>query len=396
MLYLSQLLNKTLYYQKKSFGKIVDMAVSENRPVPPVSKIVVRNSGKKKITIPPSAIMVENNKLVLKTQDLPFLPYDEKDFYLREDLLDKQVIDMDGRRLVRVNDVLLESNGEIKVVGIDVGLSGVFRRLGLGRVISTKTKILPWAIIEAFDYQTGSIKIKLTQNKLNSFHPSEIADILEQVGTKERLGLVEVLDAKKAARTIEELDNQTQMSILEQLAPHPLQEIVNKMKLSEIADVFYKLNPLRTKEISNVLGQEKARNVERLSRFSDDVAGGLMDPYFHQELGTKTVKELLTSLQEQAIRPEAIVVTDETDKLVGVIYARYLINTDPLALLKDIIPHKMFVYPDAGFSRILRLFSQYNLRVLPVVDKNKKIIGIIRIDKILETIEQEEEENEYI
>src|SRR6266550_6975257 len=130
MLYLSQLLNKPIYSEGKTFGKIADMAIFENRPNPPVSKLEIR-VGKKKITIPPQAVALKNNRLVLKRGQIPHMPFDNKDFYLAGDLLDKQVIDIDGRRLVRVNDVLLEDEGELKVVGIDVGTAGILRRLGM-------------------------------------------------------------------------------------------------------------------------------------------------------------------------------------------------------------------------------------------------------------------------
>ncbi|MCL4415473.1 MAG: hypothetical protein M1365_02040, partial [Actinobacteria bacterium] len=232
---------------------------------------------------------MENNHFILNTQDV-FLPYDEKDFYLNEDLLDKQVIDIDGKRLVRVNDVLLENNGGINVIGIDIGTGGIIRRLGLGQFIHLKSKTLPWGLIEAFDYNTGAIRISLTQNRLNKFHSSEIADIIEQAGIKERLGIVGVLDVKKAARAIEELNNETQVSILQQISTNLFKNIIGKMLLSEIADVFYRLNPLRVTQILNELGQEKTTKIEKLSKFSNNVAGGIMDTLYYQINSDLTIK----------------------------------------------------------------------------------------------------------
>lgn len=395
MLYLSQLLNKTIYFQDKPFAKLIDLSVSENRPVPAVSKIVFKKNDKK-LTITPSVISFENGRFILKTQDVPFLPYDEKDFYLNEDLLDKQVIDIDGRRLVRVNDVLLESNGEMRAMGIDIGFSGILRRLGLERLIPLKNKTLPWSVIEAFDFQTGAIRIKLTQDRLNTFHPAELADILEELGIKERLGVFEVLDAQKAAEAIEEADTQTQSSILEDLKPENLKKIVEKMPVSEIADLVYKVNPLRIVEIFKSLDTEKVQKVERLSVFPDDTAGGLMDLSFCLINGEKTVKEALSSLSEQGLKPEVVVVANGNNRTLGIIYAKAFINIDPLALLKDVISERKFVSPEASFGEILRLFSQYNLRILPVVDKDKKILGIITIDTILSRIEEEKEKNELL
>lgn len=395
MLYLSQLIGKYIYYRDEKYGKLIDLAVDENRAVPSVSKVLINKNGKK-FSITPSALVIkEDEKIVVKDVNVPLFPYDVKNFYLNEDLLDKQVIDMDGRRLVRVNDVMLETNGIIKVIGIDIGFSGILRRLNLEWLIKLKPKTLPWSIIEAFDYQTGDIKLRLTQHRLNKFHPSEIADILEQAGAKERLGIVEVLDAKQAARAIEELDNEAQASILKQVALNPFKKIVSLMKLSELADVFNRLGNRRKEEIDTILGEEKYKRVEKLAEFSQDVAGGLMDTMFYQTDENITVKELLADFAAQSIKPESIVITTGNKKFVGTLDARILVNMDSLALLKDLVFQKKFVYSHASFFQILKLFSQYNLRILPVINSEKQVIGIIKIDHILQLLEERELRDEF-
>ncbi|MDP2638223.1 MAG: CBS domain-containing protein [Candidatus Levybacteria bacterium] len=395
MLYLSQLLNKTIYYQGKPFGKLLDVAILENRPVPPISKLMIKKDNKK-LTIAPE-IEIINDRIELKTQKVPFLPYDINDFYLNEDLLDKQVIDVDGRRVVRVNDILLENNGKLKVIGIDVGIAGILRRLGLGKLISKKTKTLPWSLIEAFDYQTGAVKISLTESRLNNFHPSELADIIEEVGTKERLGIFDVLDAQKAAATIEETDTQTQASIIENLSPSHLKEIVRKMLVSKIADVFYKVNPLRIREILTSVDSEKAQKIQRLSVFPDNVAGRLMEELgSYQFNGEKTVKEVLSIIIKEGIKQEAIIVTNGNERVSGIVYLKDLLGLDPLAKLKDVISERKFVYPEQDFSHILRIFAHYNLHILPVVDKEKHLLGTITIDTILAKIEEQREQNDLL
>jgi len=395
MLYLSQIINKNVYFQQKKYGKIVDAAVFENFPSPSLSKIVIKR-GKKKITVPPNALEIHTKGSILKTEDFPVLPFDERDFYLNEDLLDKQVIDIDGKRLVRVNDILLERNGEIKVVGIDIGTAGLLRRLHLSKLIKMEPKILPWQMIEAFDYETGNIKIKVTQTRLNTLHPSELADILEEVGTKERLAIVESLGSEKAALAIEETEDKTQEAILEQLPPSFLEKVVNRMHVSEIADVFYKLNPLRITEILKLIGGEKAATVEKLVNFPEDTAGGLMHLNYYVVDGDKTVKEILAQLISEEIKPEAVLITNGNNRFVGVLYVKDLLDKDHLAQLKDIVSERKFIYPNVDFKKILQVFTEYNLRVLPVVDKEKKPIGVITIDAILARIEEVNREYEGI
>lgn len=394
-MYLSQLLDRKVYYKGKVFGQIKDAVVLETQPNAPLSKLVIKKKGKK-LTISSEAIDLKPRKAILKSIETPLLPYDENDFYLKEDLLDKQVIDTDGKRLVRVNDILLEQNGELKAIGIDIGFAGILRRLNMDALIKKQPRVLPWEMIEAFDYQTGDIKIKLTESKLNSFHPAEMADILEEVGTKERLSLLETLHPDKAALAIEEANEETQGAILEQLAESPLKTIVEKMHLSEIADIVYKLNPLRITEILKLLGSEKTETINRILTFGDNTAGGLMILDYYKTDGGISVKELYTSLNEMSIKPETVVVTNGNEKIVGTLYTRDLLNIDNLALLKDIVSDRKFTYPFVGFTQILRMFTQYNLRALPVVDKDKKPIGIITIDTVLSNIETQQEENDTL
>lgn len=393
MLYLSQLLNKKVYFQGKLFGKIIDMAVLETGKLPPISKIEIVQ-GKTKITIPPTALRIENGAIILTTNNIPHLPYDHKDLYLAEDLLDKQVIDVDGRRLVRVNDVVLENGHELRVTGIDIGFDGVLRRLGLG-MVKMQPQVLPWNVIEAFDYETGTIKIKVKQNNLSKLHPADLADILEDAGTKERVGILESLDAKQAARAIEEADEETQISILENLTPTALKSIINKMHIAELADVFHDINYEKAQEIQRVLGTDKAQKMKLLSAFSDNVAGGMMHESFLQQEGKRTVKELVNVLANMTYVPEVAIIT-HNERFAGTVKIKDLLHVDKLALLEDIISDKISVADNTPFEEIIRLFAQYNLRALTVTDIQKKPIGIIVIDEILKVIDEENERDENL
>ncbi|MEK7160138.1 MAG: CBS domain-containing protein [Patescibacteria group bacterium] len=393
MIYLSELLNKKVYFEKKVYGEMVDFAVLASSVNPSVSKIVIKKKSKK-ITISPSFISIKKFGAILTSEKAPELPFDEKEFFLNEDLLDKQVIDVDEKKLVRVNDVLFEGNGELKVIGIDIGFSGILRRLGVGRFINTAPKILPWQMIEAFDYQTGNVKLSLSQNKLNSMHPSEIADILEELGSKERKGIVESLEAEKAAKAIEEADFRTQEAILEELPSSVLKKIVDKMHVADIAELFYKLNPLRIREILKLMGTERAQKVERLIDFGNDKAGGTMRTGFVSFDGNITIKEAYNNLYKNTPKPEAIVVTNGNQKLIGIVYVKDILDIDSLALLKDVVTERKFVYPETDFNLVIKLFGRYNLRLLPVIDKEKKPIGVITAGIVLSKIEEKTREDE--
>ena len=388
MFYLSEVTNKKIVYQNRIVGKLLDLVVSEEN-APHVYKALIKKN-KKKYLLPLTHIEFRQNVWHIVKKDIEFAPYDDKLFYLAEDLLDKQVIDVNGRRLVRVNDVLIKQNGEYAIDGIDIGSSGIFRRLGLGNPFGLKNITLPWSYIEAFDYQTGDVKIKVSQNKLSTFHPAEIADILEEAGTKERLGIVESLDAKKAAAAIEEADEETQSAILEQVGQSTLKGIINRMHLSEIADVIHDLNPFTENQILATLGIEKAKRLKKLLIFEDDEAGGLMDLSFLSFDGGETVQDVLTFLGHENIKPETIIIVDSEKKLRGTVNLKNIITLPPLTLLTDTPMHAHFVYENESFSSIFQLFVEYNLRTLPVIAPDRTVIGLIKIDIVLSHIQQEE------
>lgn len=391
MMYLSQLLGKTLYKNDEPFAKVIDMTINEHELEPSVTKIELKK-GKRRIMIAASVAEAIGNHWQLKSNDISELPKEPNDYYLSEDLLDKQVIDVDGRRLVRVNDILLDDSDTLKVSGLDVGIGGILRRLGLGK-IRVADKVLPWKLIEAFDYDTGSIRIRLKQNSLNTFHPAEIANILEDVGTKERLGIVSSLDADRAAEAIEESDEETQVSILEGLTPARLKTVLNNMHVSEIADVLHEVNPDRIGEIQQILGAEKMQKVKGLSTFSDNVAGGLMhETFFLTDQSTK-IHEVEKQIHKLSNIPESILVTAE-EKFVGTVQTKDLIFADSEKSISEFISNGKYLQPDDTFTDILELFSQYNLRVIPVVDTTHQPIGVVLIDEVLKIIEEENQKDD--
>lgn len=372
---------------------MIDFGLQSRLQSPEVSTILLKNKSGK-FAVPITEAKYKEDAFYLP-KHFTSIPYNPEDFYLVEDLLDKQVIDITGKRMVRVNDVLLKENGGFKVSGIDISFAGILRRLGLGS-LPMRTVTIPWSAVEAFDYETGDIRIKLGKSNLNMLHPAELADILEEAGTKEREGIVEVLDVEKAADAIEEANSETQEAILEQLPAEQLKKILAQMQSSEIADIADDVNPEAFKRIIKLLSKEKAKRVERLMLFPDDVAGGLMQVAFFSVSGDKTIGETLGELSKIKVQPEAIIVINEEGKLLGQVHANELINVNPSTAIQDLITEPFSVHEDDVFSVIFRKFAQYNLRVLPVVDDDDNVIGVISIDAVMRRIEEEEEKDDTL
>ncbi len=391
MIYLSELLNQPIYYKKKLYGKALDFAVSSEKLKPRLTKIVTKLKGKK-VAIPFSSISFsENNVFYLRTKKFHRLPFGNGDLYLSEDLLDKQVIDVDGKRLVRVNDIILKKERGLLIEGIDISFSAISRRLGLGKIIRGKTIMLPWSLIEAFDYQTGDIKIKLSELKINTLRPADIADILEEVGTKERLGILEAVGSQKAASAIEKTDEGTQVAIIEQTPISKLGAILDRMPISEMADIFDEIKPAKRKVIIELLGKERAQQLKALLHFTNQVAGGLMNPIAFQIEQYKTIAELVILLPETKVNFDAIVVVDKKGKFCGTVHLKNIINKDPQTPLKKLISDKLSVPENYPYDGIIKLFGEYNLRILPITNRKHRPVGIVTIDSVLKKLNEDKE-----
>lgn len=392
MTFLSQIIKKPVFIDGTKYATLIDFGLPAKEQSPEIATVLLKNK-KGKFAVPIDQTSHKDGKFTLK-ENYTSIPYDPDDFYLAEDLLDKQVIDTSGKRMVRVNDVMLKENGGIKVSGIDVSFAGILRRLGMGSPFKIVT--VPWSAVEAFDYETGDVRIKLGKSNLNLLHPAEIADILEDAGTKEREGIVEALDAETAADAIEEANSETQEAILEQLPTGQLRKILAQMKSSEIADIADDVNPEAFQRIFKLLSSEKAKRVEKLMLFPDDVAGGLMQYTFYKVHEDKTIGETLGELSKLKEQPEAIIVIDDDDRLIGQVHANELLNATPGLKITDLVSQPFSVHEDENFSGIFRHFTHYNLRVLPVIDDDNKVIGVISIDAVMQRIEEEEEKDDAI
>ncbi|HSW97498.1 MAG TPA: CBS domain-containing protein, partial [Candidatus Saccharimonadales bacterium] len=156
------------------------------------------------------------------------------------------------------------------------------------------------------------------------------------------------------------------------------------------------VNPFTSHQILTTLSKEKASQVKKLSIFADDVAGGMMDTHFYKESGDKTLAETLKNVLTAEKKPEGIIVVDGEDKVIGVFPTESLLYLSQNTLLKDAVTQKQHVFEDTAFPKILRFFAEYNLRTLPVLSENKKVIGVISIDNILARIEEEEEREDAV
>ncbi|MGB8509343.1 MAG: CBS domain-containing protein, partial [Pyrinomonadaceae bacterium] len=314
---------------------------------------------------------------------------------LARDVLDKQLIDVDGKRVVRVNDVqLIEVAGEWRVTGADVSLQGLWRRLAPAGLTKSPrpVEVIDWADVGYLATDAAGIHLKSSQKKLTRLHPVEIARLAEALSYHQGAEVIESLDDETAAETLEEMDADDQVRIIDGMDEERAADILEWMSPDEAADLLGDLPEAKAEDLFHRMEGEEKADVAELLPYADDEAGGLMTTEFVTLPKDLTVGGALARLREMAETPNMIyylyVVEEEKSwKLSGVIALRSLILADPAAPLSDVMRDEFqFAHPKDSAREVAGRIAEYNLLALPVVDDVGDIAGIVTVDDAMELL----------
>ncbi len=326
------------------------------------------------------------------------------EIWLTRDLMDKQVIDTNDHRIVRVNDLELGKIGtDYSLINVDIGGRGLLRRLGMEdaaeRFARSFRRELPSREIAWSDVSFlpgGNIRLNVTRKQLNELHPADIAEILEDVGPRVAAELIRSLDNEKVADTLEELEPEFQAEVLEEFSDERAADIVEEMQPDDAADLLNEMDEERREDILNLMDKDDKAEVEELLVHAEDTAGGLMTTRYVTVPPGITAAEAMRLLRQSAAAREAetiyyVYVTDADELLHGVVSLSDLVLAEPDTLVDEIMhqhPVKVDVQLDRG--DVLELISRYDLLAVPVVDANGRLQGIVTADDALEMILPEE------
>jgi magnesium transporter len=336
-------------------------------------------------------------------------PYHDDEYMLRlgRDLLDQQIIDVTGRKVVRVNDITLElrpENGRLTLVvsEVDVGLRSILRRLFQGALPRhwirwLQRPIAPnsirWEFCNVVEPDPlRRLRLNISYRKLESLHPADLADIVENLGPAEREAIFETIDSEVAAEALSEVDPKMQAHILESLEPEKAAEIVEEMSPDEAADALSELEEKTSEEILEEMESAEKSEVEELLEFREDTAGGLMNTEYVSLPHSAAVADALSTLQENAELLEslnAIFLVDEEERLAASVPLARLFTAAPQAPLRELASEALFqVTVDERQDRVIELFDKYNLLTLPVVDENGKLAGVVTADDVISVLRE--------
>jgi magnesium transporter len=321
---------------------------------------------------------------------------------LSRDLLDQQIIDVHGRKVVRVNDVDFEafpSNGRIalRIYGVDVGTRGAVRRLlkGVVPMIALRgllaripPRIIPWEYVDLIETDPARrVKLRIESSGLNKLHPADIAEIMADLAPAEREAVFESLDEDVAAGALEEVDPKLGVSIVQSLDPEHAADIVEEMNPDAAADLLAELPQEKSDEILEEMQPEERHDVEGLLEFSEHTAAGRMTTDFLGFSEDATVMDAIDALRGFSGGPEAVstlFVLDGEDKLVGMVPLASIVLVEQETPLKTLITEPLVTCQmDAKEREVAELFDKYNLLMLPVVDEQGVVHGVITADDVI-------------
>jgi CBS domain-containing protein len=401
MLYVSQILNRPLFDARdEKIAVINDVLVRYgDDEYPPVIGLVARY--RRRNFFMPSRDFTDlgahGAKMTSTILDLtPFIRR-EGEVLLGKDVLDNQLIDVDGKRVVRVNDVqLIEAGDSWRVSGADVSLQGFLRRLmpkgfyGSNRPV----EVIDWADVGylATDSATVTVQLKSSKDKLSKLHPVEIAQLAEALSPVHRTEIVESLDDDIAADTLEEMSTEAQARILEEMDGERAADILEEMSPDDAVDVLDEMNDQKAQELFDLMEADERADVAELMNFEHDTAGGLMTTEFVVFAKDLTVGEAILRLREMAETPNMIyylyvVEAENSWKICGLISLRSLILADPTSKLSDVMRSDFrFAHPSEPAAEVAQTISEYNLLALPVIDDEGDIAGIVTVDDAMEIL----------
>lgn len=404
---LSELLGATVYDPSGAAGRVREVTLTPQEDRSRISSLIVKTKTGNRIVAFESISAIDGGvRTATSAAQWPVANGTEGLFLLERDLLDQQVIDVNGRKVVRVNDVDLEFDAQkeankplpiLRVHSVDVGARGAVRRLLKGVAPKNALQMLlgkipprsiPWNFVDLIETDAARrVKLKISHEGLAKLHPADIADIVEELAPDERQAVFQTLDEETAAEALEEVEPKVQKSIVESLGSERAAEIVEEMNPDAAADLLADLPEERTEQILIQMEPEAQQDVVELLEHQEETAAGRMTTEFLALPVSAMVKNAVDSLREFEGGVEAvstIYLVDSHGTLVAAVPLARIVLADATAPMLSLIQEPLVLaHEGVDDKEVAELFDKYNLQTLPVVDEHNKLTGVITSDDVI-------------
>ncbi len=386
-------------------GRVRELAIAPQEDATRIAAVVVRTREGDRL-LPREALEAVQERRFrssVRLTEFPLFANNAEGLLLLErDLLDQQIIDVHGRKVVRVNDVDLEPHAVnqhivLRISGVDVGARGAIRRLLRGVVprIALRTlldqippRIIPWEFVDLIETDPARrVKLRIEHQRLSRLHPADIADIVEELAPAEREAVFETLDEEVAAHALEEVHPKLQVSIVESLDSDRAADIVEEMNPDAAADLLADLSEATSEGILEEMAPEERKDVEDLLEFGEHTAAGHMTTDFLSFSPHATVADAIEALREFSGGVETLntlYLVDKEEKVIGAVPLASIVLAEGDTPLEKLAVEPLITCPASANEReVAELFDKYNLVVLPVVDKRGVVVGVITADDVI-------------
>jgi CBS domain-containing protein/sporulation protein YlmC with PRC-barrel domain len=402
--YLSDLMRMSVLDRDGTLvGRLKDVAVRPGEVFPTVTKLVLRRRGQREPLVLPwevvRSVSAESLTLLQPLSQLVPSQLDPGEILLTS-ILDRQIVDVEGQRVVRVNDLKLGSvQGRVRLVAAGVGTRSLLRRLNLeGLALRVwgwfgrrpHEHLISWEHVHAVDTATQQLRLGLGRDKLRRLNPADLADILGELSALDRAAVVSSLDDETAAAAMEEMEFDLQKSVLDSVEDEKAADILEEIAPDAAADLVGDLPKERADELLSLMEPEEASDVKELLKYPDDSAGGLMTTEYVTVPAGITAQQAIDYLRKVGKEAETIYycyVVQEGNKLVGVLSLRDLIVAPPEQRVDDIMVRDVIAAPPSASQQdTAQLISRYNLLAIPVVDDQRRLLGIVTVDDAIDAV----------
>jgi magnesium transporter len=401
--FISELVGRRATINDLPIGKVTDFLVRKpDATFPAIDGLVVKTvQGMRFAPIETVTDVDRNGTVALTMAPKEPAPPENEELYLVADLLDKQIVDVDGRKVVRINDIeLANAGGHLRVVAADVGVAGLLRRLGLksfgkrftpGIYRRVPRSMIAWDSVAPIRTANPSeVSLSVKESKLARLHPSELAEIISDLSAREAAAVVRQLDDETAADAFEHLDSDTQKTLIEEVGTERAADIIEEMDSDDAADLLAELPEEQQSELLAEMNSYTADELRELVKYDEDTAGGLMTTDYTWIYAHRTTEATIRKIREIAPTSEFIYylyVLDKNDRLLGALSLRRLLLALPTAFIDRIMDTDLVtVHPDATTVEVAATIARYDLLAVPVVDDAGKMLGIVTVDDAIDAI----------
>jgi magnesium transporter len=410
--YLSQILGKKFISPDGNItGKILDFLIdltplnpSPNKPVRPKVIAVKVKVGIYVRVFDFSSLEVLREKgmtrIVCHEIEEISTAYLSNVMWLRESLLGRQIVDINGKKLEKVTDVrLVLIPAGTYAIAVDVGIAGILRRFGMLNVVDSflslirqdlPSKLILWDDIEAVDLPDSKLWLSKSNTKLTTLHPSDLADIIEDLDKTTRTYVFAALNEEQAADVLEEMEPEAQVQIIESLSVEKAADLLEKMPADEVADILDELEKEKAEELLNEMERESSTEVRELLEYDSNEVGSIMNTDFFTLSPDQSVQEALRVIREgkpEPIHINTLFVVDKNEKFLAAITLAELVIADPSKTLSSIINENGITVKDTDrIDTLAALVSKYNLMAVPVINGEEKLEGMVLVEDIVDDL----------